>query len=526
MSPWEKYAAQPAPATDSAPQGPWSKYGGEQAPAQPEQSMLGFTGSSLSKGVANILGTPMDIAAAGGAGINTLANKILGTHLQQSGVTPGGSEWMQQKFKQAGFITPSAEPRSTTQKYVAAGLEAAPSAVLPFGGVGKVARTVGAVGSGLGSEAGRQVGGEKGQLLGSVLGGMPGQLAGMGAAVAAGKAAQAGGKALSKAAINRLPNLDPETAQLARDAHAMGFRLRPDQVYQSKLGSMAGEFASQVPFAGAKQEANQLTFNRNIVKTIGGEGDKLTRQVYAGAMKKSGGEIGDIAARTPLPINEDVVNRLTSHVAEAQKFDTPDVARAVSSYVNMISDMAPSGTLPGEAFRKINTKIGNQIRTTANGDLKRALSDLQEDFLDARGAYLTAADKKAYDVARRQYAAGKAIEGLVAKSPTGNIPPSALLGAITATKAGKSLAARGAAGDLGKLADIGQRFLKEPASSGTAERALIQRGLIGLAGAGGGTALMGASAAPAAAALYSGARAYNKLGPSVTEQLLARPPRP
>jgi hypothetical protein len=331
-------------------------------------------------------------------------------------------------------------------------------------------------------------------------------------------------KTLSKAALNTLPAIDSETRALAREAHSMGFRLRPDQVYGSKYGKIAGELSSHVPFSGSAIDSNQAVFNRNVLKTIGGDGDKLTRQAYNAAMKKSGSTIGDIAEKTSIPLNSEFIGALRQSANEAEKFQTADVSKVVNSYLNEIINKSENGVLPGKTLRTINTKLGNQIRSSANGDLKYALSDVQDALHDAMKANLSKEDMATLTTARRQYAAGKTLESLVAKSPTGDIPPSALLGAITGTKAGKSLAAKGAAGDLGKLADIGQRFLKEPASSGTAERGAVQKILAGVAGVGTAAALPASTTIPGAAALYTGANLYNRYGPGITQRLLERPP--
>jgi len=337
-------------------------------------------------------------------------------------------------------------------------------------------------------------------------------------------ALKAAPKAIAKAAIDKLPGIDPETAQLAKDAHSMGFRLTPDQVMGGKYMKAAGEGASYVPLSGSNIKGNRAVFNQQLVKQIGGEGDKLTRQTFNNAMKASGNAIGDIAERTPLPIKPSLIAGLREHASG----QLPDVANVVNHYVDLVNTQAKDGVLPGSVFRKINTDLGSRIRSTSNGDLKFALNGLQEDLMDARTPFLSKADAAAYNVARKRYAIGKTLEPLVAKSPTGDIPPSLLLGALNATKSGKSLVAKGAAGDLGKLADIGQRFLKESSSSGTAERRWAQAipsTLGGLAGAGAGAAGAGAGAAGGLIGAYGLANAYNRFGPAVTQRLLDRPPQ-
>lgn len=346
------------------------------------------------------------------------------------------------------------------------------------------------------------------------------------APAAAGAATQAAGRG----ALNALPAVDAETAQLARQAHGMGFRLTPDQVYGNKYGKMAGELAGQVPLSGSNRAHNQAVFNQNLVQSIGGEGGKLTRAAFNKAMTQSGEKIGEIAEKTSIPLDKDFVGALRQNATETSKYQTADVSRIVDSYVSdLVAHADESGVLPGKALRTINTKIGSQIRSTANGDLKHALGDLQDTLHDAMTANLTPEDQAALQVARTQYRNGKVLEPLVAKSPTGDISPAALLGAVTSNKADKTSMARGRAGRLGTLADIGQKFLKEPPSSGTAERRLIQNVATGAAGGVGATgagAIGGLPGVAAAAALpYGAANLYNRAGPALTNKLINRPPQ-
>ncbi|VWB67144.1 hypothetical protein [Burkholderia lata] len=338
-----------------------------------------------------------------------------------------------------------------------------------------------------------------------------------GAARAGANAVGRGARSVARGAVQGLPEVDPQTLQLARQAHTLGFRLRPDQIYGNRYGRYAGEMAQDNPFVASNRDFNQDMFNHQLVYLLGEDGNRLTRQVFNRAMTRSGETIGEIAGSHDVPFNEELVNRLAGHVTEAQRYQTGDVERVVRGYVDEITDRSQGGVLPGEAFRRINTRLNTQIRNTQNGDLRNALSGLQDDLQESFVAQLSPEDLNRYNTARRQYAVGKTLEPLVAKSPTGRIPPAALLGAVTRNQTGRSAMARGAAGDLGTLADIGQRFLKEQPSSGTAERTLMQNLLthpLGTVAAGGTAALT----APAAAA-------YNRFGPEVTDLLIQRPPQ-
>lgn len=494
-APWEKYAAQAA----GAPK-PWESYstppsdvpqlapmGGRKAPPEPSRGV----GEKIIGGAETALSTLTGIPA-------TIAGQAYGIGRNLFGQNFGTQKGIQEAERAAQDVA----GRLTYQPRTEAGREMTQTLGQRF----EQSKLAGL------------------PVEGPLLGRIPEVPA---AARATGELAQGvagtGARAAGRAALRALPEVDAETLQLARQAHNMGFRLRPDQIYGSKFGKYAGEFASNIPLAGGGQDFNQNVFNRRIVEAMGGEGDKLTRKTFADAMKKSGGQIGDLTEKTSVTLDPAFTTNLRAHVQDAERFQTSDVARVINSYVDDIVSKSENGVLPGKTARAIESKIGAQIRSTANGDLKTALSDLQETLRDGVARNLSAEDQALLTAARRRYAIGKTVEPLVAKSATGNIAPSSLLGAVTATKAGKSAMAKGAAGQLGTLADIGQRFLKEPGTSGTAERALTQSLLTG--GAGGAAAVAPGVTLPAAATLYGGANLYNRLGPSLTEQLITRPPR-
>jgi hypothetical protein len=344
---------------------------------------------------------------------------------------------------------------------------------------------------------------------------------------AAGAAGRVVGKGAATAAAKALPAIDEETRQLAQQAHQMGFRLTPEQVVGGKYSKIAGESLASVPLSGSNAEFNKGVFLRNLSEQAGIEGGKPTRKAFGQATKKVGKEIGALNQKYDVPIDRSATQAFKSN-ANGQ---LPEVQSVVNYYSDLISKSAKGGVLPGSTFRKINTKLNTQIKQTSNGDLKYALSNLQDDLLELQQKQMSPEDNARLNTLRRQYAIQRTIEPLAAKSPTGDIPPSALLGALTATKTGKSFVARNAAGDLGNLADIGARFLKEPKSSGTAERRLLQGippALASAAGAGAGVA-GGAGALPAilggVGATYGAANLYNRAGPAITRALIDRPPQ-
>lgn len=324
-----------------------------------------------------------------------------------------------------------------------------------------------------------------------------------------------GAKGLGSARVPSIPKPPGMDMTLAQKATEHGIPLRPDMLSKNKFLRMAGEASEQVPLSGGKGEARQVAFNKAIAKTLGAEGDKITPDVYEKAMNKYGKMIGDISGKNPVPFDAKLKSALESHAANAANVETADVAKAINYYVKEIVDQGTAkGQIDGIALRKIRTKLTGQMRRTTNGDLKHALSELDEDLLDSIQGQLSPDELKSFNQARRYYRNGKIIEPLVAKG-TGDISPQALMGRVTSDASGKAAMARGKSGDIGDLARIGQRFLKEPASSGTAERKAVYSGLLG----------GGALAEPmTAASIYGGANIYNRLSPWLARKMIPPPP--
>lgn len=330
---------------------------------------------------------------------------------------------------------------------------------------------------------------------------------------AAGAALKAGREALPEVGVGGVPQaVDPTRALAATAIQKYDIPLRPDMLWKNKLAKMAGEAAEQIPLSGSKGDVRQAAFNRAVAQTIGVSErvDKLTPDVYAKAMNKAGETIGDISAKNPIPFNAELKTALEKHALNAEQFETSDVGKVVNSYLKELTDAGEAkGQIDGVAFRKIRTKLTSQMRRTNNGDLKHALSDLDDSMLDAIEGQLSPRELEQFTKSRMYYSNGKKIEPLIAKG-TGDVSPAALMARVTSDPSGKSAMARGTGGDLGELARIGQRFLKEPPSSGTAERGLVYGGLLG----------GGAMIEPhTAAGLFGAANLYNRASPMLARRM-------
>lgn len=328
----------------------------------------------------------------------------------------------------------------------------------------------------------------------------------------------------SKVAQAATPTISPAMATMVGKAADLGIDLRPDQVSPNKYLKVAGEISSNVPGSGSKTAAQQQAFNSALMKQIDPEATTttFTRDEFAKALDKSGSTIGQIAEKAEVPLSGPMQQQLMNHLKEVST-ETPEVRAVNEAWVKKIGDAGgEDGVIPGAALRKLDSQIGRQLKSTPDGDLRRTLIDLHEVMMDGLANNLGPEDMAAFKAARKQYAIGKAIEPVVAKEGyTGNFPPAQLMARMTATKNAKQFMAAGQGGEIGDLADVGQ-LLKEPRSSLTAERGMVQRILNPLAAGGlGGAAAVTHPVATAAGAgvTYGAANLYNRLGPTLTRAM-------
>jgi hypothetical protein len=352
--------------------------------------------------------------------------------------------------------------------------------------------------------------------LGAAFGGAAGRAQNRGGR----KAAQAAGEPMSaaEAAIapaEKAPSIDPETVRLAQKARAYGIPLRPDMLSDSKIAKYVGDVLEKVPLGGSKAPERQKAFNRAVMDQLGADAkaEALTPEVFDEAISRAGKEIGALYEKTPIPAES------FGDLNTVARRELGEVQQVVKGYADDLAGMAGAdGMVPGDKLRKLRTEAATQAKSTANGDLRNTLGKLVDRLDDALEKHAEAGDMESLRDARRRYAVAKTLEPLVAKSATGDISPAALMRMVTNNRAGKSRMARGRGGELGDLARIGQKFLKEPPSSGTAER-LAAGGAVAGVGTG---ALLAPGAAATAAGAIGAANLYNRLGPGMVDRKLAK----
>jgi len=382
--------------------------------------------------------------------------------------------------------------------------------------LGSQAKAV-AAGSGLGGVVHEAGGSPRGEIAASLAGGLiPATLG-------------AGYQGASAVARKSLGTVDDQAAALAQRAQELGIPLRASQVGDSRAVRVLDNASRYIPGSSGRafEVGQQEAFNKAVGRTIGlDDVAKLGPAEYNKARATIGAEFDRLAEASSLKLNPELAQKIRDVKAAAKPFGK-EAEDTIQSVVDDLVHRADSGVLSGKAFQSIDSRLGKAIG--AGGERSVYLGELQDALRDAVEAQLPAADAQAWAQARAQYRDLKTLEPLISKEGmvSGNISPAQLIGRVNANASGKAAMARGERGDLGDLAAIGQRFIRDPiGSSGTAERLTALQALKSFAPqltAGGFTLGLGAStpfvSAANAALAGAGAAGASRL----TQKVLQNP---
>lgn len=333
--------------------------------------------------------------------------------------------------------------------------------------------------------------------------------------------------------------LDPETAALAQTAQQHGIPLAPGQLSNNWLTRNVYDLGSKTPFSGsdAFAGAQQTALNRAVAGTFGETADRITPEVLSDARNRIGGMFNGVAARTSIPMGNDFLTDLQGVVNNARLTMSADsVAPVERQAMNMIDTAGNNGgNIGGRAYIDLTAKGGpldTMIQSTDSG-LRSAGMSLRNVIDNHLQANASPGDVAELQQARSQWKAMKTVEPLTLRADnvggatpsTGDISAAALRGAVNKSYTNAAVAPLGRI-PLNDLAKIGQRFLKEPKSSGTAERNMagdLMTGAGALAAtAFGGEHALGMSPLHSVAAMGS-SMALNRLAQSVLRnQAIAR----
>lgn len=303
--------------------------------------------------------------------------------------------------------------------------------------------------------------------------------------------------------IGRLGELaaDSEAARWARTAmEKYGIPIRADQISGNEMINRAGGLLQKIPGSGFGTNVAQQrgALNQALNAEMRTTGTRLTEDTLSNVRQ----ETGDVFDRT-LPnlqayMNPNVTQRLNDMRDEVSRIVPEPEAKVINNLMNDVQGLfgkAAVARAMNPRVRNINAPAavsGEEIQNfiNRNSPLDRAIrngstnisnyaSELKSVLLDAVGQSPTGRARTAaqyvenlrdYQDARYRWKVMKTLEPLVAKSRDGNISPAELR-----TRVMKEFPdmAYGGAGNMGEIAKIAYRFIKEPSTSGTYEHAIL-----------------------------------------------------
>lgn len=284
-------------------------------------------------------------------------------------------------------------------------------------------------------------------------------------------AAKAGGAAIGALA----PKVNPIVAQLAQKAVDMGIDVRGSQISGSPFVRTVDSVLARVPGSGmaADNAAQREQFTRAVGKTFGADAPALTPQVMSAAKGNISKVYKDVAARTNIDVggnSSPFLSNIDQIQSDAQGvLDTNKVPALDKLIENVKAKIGPDGTISGDAFQALTNKGSMLDKATQDGNssFANAAKEIKSHLNDALEASATPEDAAALSKADWQWKNMRTVEKLIAGSPDNQIDPAKLNAPVSRSFGNRAYTG---AGDLGDLADIGQRFLKDSGSSNTAER--------------------------------------------------------
>ena len=341
----------------------------------------------------------------------------------------------------------------------------------------------------------------------------------------------------ARAGINRLTGtVSPETASLAQVARdKYNIPVNAGDMAETPFSKYMASTVKDLPLSGSgpTSAAQRTAFNGAVAQTFGETADKLTPQVMANARDRIGAQFDDVAKQTPTivadrQLQSDLMQTVKNASATVTDSELKPIVKQAQNIVDAIDPA--TGTITGTQYQAL-TRRGTPLDAamkSSNPNIKSFANEVREalDGAFERSAPSQVADQLAQ--ARSQWKNMRTIEDLVAKTPDGDISPALLQSKVNLANKGTYGAAYGGGGDLKELANIGQRFLKEPPNSGTAPRSNILNMLAGAGTTAGAIAAqnpliaLGAVAAPVGQALTGRFMGGRMRSDAVTNALIAR----
>lgn len=472
--PWEKYAAQPAPAT-----GPWGNY--KSAPSAAEgpgyaNDMWHSAGAGLRRGTEFLIGMPGDVNDFTQRTASRVSRALFGDQ-----ITNDIRDQMPMGLRSTGVMTPDVqavsqqylgdtyEPKTRPGRYTRSVAEQVPGAVVGPGGIWTKLAT--ALFGGVGAEAGGELGAKFGhETAGRVIGGLAGGFAG-----ARGADALAGGPSAPEAAR------EANVALMQREGVPLTAGQQTGSTFAKNLESELGG-SSYENF----MDTQKTNFTDATMRRLGEAGGSALPENLAAARTRIGGAFDQLAGSTAVPFDQPLQNELLNTAVDYTQV-APQVAPVVEGLMNRMGQMAAQngGVLAGDNYKEMVTKL-RELGASADVPTSEALTGFRNALDDAVERNLSGPQLQAWRDARQQYANLMTVErtmtGAGVDAANGMVAPGRLRTAISGGGNGPAAIAEGRA-NLTDLANAGVSTMKDmPGNSGTAGR-LAARAIPAAAGA-------------------------------------------
>lgn len=318
-------------------------------------------------------------------------------------------------------------------------------------------------------------------------------LARMGANILTGGVTAGAESALGNAARS---SITPQTAALARFGRdTYDIPITAAQMSGNRIVKTADSVLKSIPFSGHGDldHETQLAVNSAVSRTFGEDAPKITPAVMSQARTRIGGVLQDVETRNPVNFDQQTIHDLASIEANARSSLTdPEYGVIQRQLDGVMSNVQPGNQIAGTTYGNLMHK-GTPLDAAANSknpNVANYAGDIKDALRASLQRSLTGDDAAAYQQARTQWKNMKTVEPLTqsadvvggASPSTGDINPTLLRAVVNRSYKDVPYRAPGEI-PLNDIADIAQRFLKEPGTSHTSERGWLMHLLTG-AGAG------------------------------------------
>lgn len=277
------------------------------------------------------------------------------------------------------------------------------------------------------------------------------------------------------------PTIDDSTKTLAQSAKSKyGIDLNVNQISGSNVSQNLQRASQAIPLSGTeKNRLKQLSqWNKAVSGTFGQQIDDFTMDNIDEAFKKAGKPFDDILSGKTITVNQNDLDEIADIVKEATKNVEPSKVAIIQSNIDELLSGVKGGQITGEKLNSIRSSLTDRAKS-ADPFARPFISKLVNKVVDISADGDPAIAQKLNEARKNYKNLNVALNAW--DSTTNSINPARLETAVKATSGyGKRSYARGKAGDLGELAQIGKTFLPQVGGSPTLPAALTNASVLGI----------------------------------------------